>query len=88
VDLLGVVPVDRRVAKETPEQSRAGVGDLVQRKPRPRDLGEDREQAGAGRGFEHEIGRGQLCRLGGDEAERQRRRELLEVLGFLRAACL
>ena len=50
-----------------------------------RQFGEDREQAGAGRGFEHEIGRRQHGRFGGGKAERQRRRELLEVLGFLRA---
>ena len=88
VDLLGVVPGDGRVAEQAAEKPGAGVGDLVQRQPRPGEFGEDRQQAGAGGRFEHEIGRGQRRRLGGDEAERDRRRELLEALGFLGAARL
>ena len=88
VDLLGVVPGDRNVAEQPAEQSGAGLGDLVQGKPGFGELGEDRQQPGAGRRFEHEVGRGQRRRLGSDKAECDRRRELLEVFGFLRAAGL
>ena len=88
VDLLGVVPGDSDVAEQAGEQSGARVGDLVQREPRFGELGEDRQQSGAGRRFEHEVGRGQRGRFGGDKAERDRRRELLEVFGFLGAAGL
>ena len=59
VDLLGVVAADGDVAEQAAEQSGAGVGDLVERKPRFGELGEDRQQPGAGGGFEHKIGRGQ-----------------------------
>ena len=48
VDLLGVVPADRDVAKETGEQPGARLGDLVQGKPRPGELGEDRQEARPG----------------------------------------
>ena len=88
VDLLGVVAGDVDVAEQAGEQAGAGVGDLVQGEPRFRQLGEDRQQAGAGGGFEHQVGRGQHGRFGGDKAERDRRRELLEMLGFLGAAGL
>ena len=86
VDLLGVVPADRGLAKQPGEEAGARVGDLVEDEWHPRELGEDREHAGAGRGFEHQVGRGQHCRFGCHEAERQRCRELLKLLGFLRAA--
>jgi hypothetical protein len=46
------------------------------------------QQPRAGGGFQHEVGRGQSSRFGGGEAERDRRRELLEVLGFLGPARL
>ena len=88
VDLLGIVAGDFDAAEQAAEQSGAGVGDLVQREPRFGEFGKDRQQAGAGRGFEDEIGRCQRGRFGGDKAERDRRRELLEMLGFLRAAGL
>jgi hypothetical protein len=88
MDLLGVVAADLGVAEQAREQSGAGVGDLGQDQPRPGDLGEDREHAGAGRGFEHQVGRCEHRRFGGGEAEGDRRRKLLELLGFLRAAGL
>ena len=90
LDLLGVLlaPADHGIVEQAAEQPGAGVGDLVQGEPRFRQFGEDREQAGAGRRFEHEIDRGRRCRLGGNKAKRNRRRELLEVLGFLQAAHL
>ena len=88
VDLLGVVPGDRNVAEQAAEQSGARVGDLVQGETGSRQLDEDRQQAGAGRRFEHQVGWDQRGGLGCGEAERDRRRELLQVLGFLRAARL
>ena len=88
MDLLGVVPGNHDIAEQAAEQSRAGLSDLVQDQPCFRQLGEDREQAGAGRGFENDVAGGQRCGLGDDKAECQRRRELLEVFGFLRAAGL
>jgi hypothetical protein len=89
VDLLGVVPGDRgRVAKQPAEQPGAGLGDLVEKKPRPGELGKDRQQPGSGRWFEQQIGGGQRRRRGGDKAECQRCRELLQPRGFFRAARL
>ena len=86
MDLLGVVPCDGRgVAEQAAEQPGARLGDLVQGEPRFGELGEDRQQPRAGGRFQHEVGRSQRSRLGGDEAERDRRRELLEALGFLGA---
>ena len=88
VDLLGVVPGDGNVAEQAAEQAGARVGDLVQGALRFGELGEDRQQAGAGRRFQNDVAGGQRSGLGGDKAECQRRRELLEVFGFLRAAGL
>ncbi|MGH7113377.1 MAG: hypothetical protein ACREE9_02665 [Stellaceae bacterium] len=85
VDLFGVVPADRDIAEQAPEKTGAGLGDLVQGQARFGDFGEDREQPGAGGGFEHEVGCGHRGGFGGDKAERDWRRELLEALGFLRA---
>ena len=88
MDLLGVVAGDRDIAEQAAEQPGAGLGDLVEGKARFRQLGEDRQHAGAGRRFENDVAGGQRCGLGGGKAERDRRRELLEVLGFLGAAGL
>src|SRR3546814_5081709 len=54
VDLLGVVPGDRRLAVETGQESGAGLGGLVERQRGPGHLCEDGEQAGAGRRFHDE----------------------------------
>ena len=83
MDLLGVVAADFDAAEQAAEQSGARVGDLVETKRRFRELGEDRQQARAGRRFEDEVGRRQHRRFGGGEAERYRRRELLQLFGFL-----
>jgi hypothetical protein len=79
VDLLRVVAADLDPTEQAAEQRGARVGDLVKRQPRFRELGEDRQQARAGRRLEDEVCRRQCCRLGGGEAERYRRRELLEL---------
>jgi len=79
VDLLGVVAADLEAAEQAAEQPGARVGYLVERKPRFRELGEDRQETRAGRRLEDEVGRRQHRRFGGGEAERYRRRELLEL---------
>lgn len=88
VDLLGVVPADGNTAEQTIEKTGAGVGDFVEREMCFCQLGKDGQQPGAGRRFQHEIGCRHCGCLGGGEAERDRRRKLLEVLGFLGAAGL
>jgi hypothetical protein len=84
VDLLGVVPRDRNLAKETAEEGGPRIGNLVEDEPRLRELGEDRQKTGAGGGFQNDVGRSEGRGLGCYKAERDRRRELLEALGFLR----
>ena len=88
VDLLSVVSVNHDIAEQPAEQLGAGLGDLVQGEPCFRQLGENRQQAGAGRGLKHKVGRCQGGCFGGDKAERDRCRELLQMLRFLRAAGL
>ena len=56
VDLLGVVAGDSDVAEQPAEETGAGLGDLVQGEPGFGQLGEDRQHAGAGRGFEDQVG--------------------------------
>jgi hypothetical protein len=74
VDLLRVVPGHGRcVAEEATEEPGAGLRDLVEKQPRAGELGKDRQEPCSGGGFEDQVGRGQRCRLGGDEAERDRR---------------
>ncbi len=58
---------------------------LVEHEPGPGHLGEDGEQAGAGGGFEHGVGRGERRSRRGDETERQWRRELLQGLALVGA---
>ena len=86
VDLRGVEAGQRSGGKQAREEIGAEVREFVERERSPGGLSEDGKKAGAGRGFENEIaGRD---RGGGErgEAERQRRRELLEILTVLRPA--
>ena len=73
VDLLGVVAGDSDVAEQSAEETGAGLGDLVQGEPGFGELGENRQQPGAGGRFQHDIAGGQRCRLGSDKAECDRR---------------
>ena len=57
VDMRRIVAGDRRRGKQRAEQLGAGLGEFVENEPRAGELGEDGEQAGAGRGLQHEIGR-------------------------------
>ena len=79
VDLRRVEAGDGDGRKEVVEQRRAGLGQLVQHERAAGDLGEDGEQAGAGRRLQHAIGRRDGGCGAGREAERDRRRELLEA---------
>ena len=76
---------------ETPGNSRSRraareFGKLVEDERCAGHLGEDGEQAGAGRRLQHEIARRERGREAGDKAERDRRRELLKGLALLGAA--
>jgi hypothetical protein len=71
--------------EEVVEQRRACLGQLVQHERTAGDLGEDGEQSGAGRGFQHVIGRRNGRRGRDREAKRDRRRELLQRLALLGA---
>ena len=68
------------------EQPGAGLGQFVQDERAAGQLGEDGEQAGAGRRLQHEIGGRDRGGGGGGEAERDRRRELLKRLALFGAA--
>ncbi|CEG10271.1 hypothetical protein BN961_03709 [Afipia felis] len=72
--------------KEGGDECGPGFGEFVEDKRAAGDLGEDGEQAGAGRWFEHAIGGCDGGRSDRGQAERDRRRELLEGLRLLGAA--
>lgn len=86
VDLGRVEAGDGQGRKEGREQPGAHLGQLVEDERAAGDLGQNGEEAGPGRGFEHTVGRGD--RGGGHcrQAKRDRGRELLEGLRFLGAA--
>jgi len=88
MDLLRVVPGGIDAAEQTAEETGARVGNFVENEPRPGQLGEDRQQPRAGGWFQHDVGGSERGRLGRDEAERDRRRELLQLFGFLGSARL
>ncbi len=67
------------------EKIDARVGELVQREAAARDLREDRQKAGPGRGLEDEVTGRDLGCCHCSQSHGQRRRELLEALHFLRA---
>ena len=86
VDLRGVEARDRQSRKEGGQEIAARLGELVEAEGAAGDLGEDGEQAGTGRRLQHDIVRSD--RGGGrrNEAQGDRRRELLEGLALLGAA--
>ena len=83
-----VVPGGIDAAEQTAEETGARVGNFVENEPCPGQLGEDRQQPRAGGWFQHDVGGSERGRLGRDEAERDRRRELLQLFGFLGSARL
>jgi hypothetical protein len=69
VDLRGVEARDGNGRKERGEQIGAGLGQFVEEERAAADLGQDGEQAGAGRRLQHDVAR--QC----DRRRRQRRRD-------------
>ena len=86
VDLGGVEARDGDGRKEGGEQRRSCLGQLVQDKRAAGNLGEDGEEAGSGRRLQHAVRRPDGGCGEGREAERGRRRELLEGLALGGAA--
>ena len=86
VDMGGVVLCHRRPRKQLLQERVANGGIFVEGEARMGKLGEDREQAGPGRRFEHEIAGHYPGGAGRDIGERHRRGELLERLAFFGAS--
>ena len=86
VDMRSVVAGDGAIAEQAGQHLGADLGQLVENQAGAARLGLDREQAGPGGGFEHQVARPDRGRDGGDEAQPGRRRELLERLRRLRPA--
>ena len=86
VDMGRVVLRDGNVRKEPTEHGCAAVGEFVQDEAASRQFREDGEKARAGRRLQHEIGVRDRGGRGGGEAERDRRRELLQRLALFGAA--
>ena len=86
VDLGRIEACDRKGWKEGREKRAARLGQLVEMEPASGNFGENGEQAGAGRRFQHDIVHGD--RGGGRRGESQgdRRRELLEGLALFGTA--
>ena len=88
VDVSGVMPGDRDTGKELVQQPGASLGQFVQDEPAACELREDREQPGPCRGLEHDIGRSDCGRRGGNEGKLDRRGELLQCLALLGSTCM
>ena len=86
VDVRRIEAGDGNVREQLVEETGAGVGKFVEDKRCAGHLGEDGEQAGAGRRLQHEIAGRERGREAGDKAERDRRRELLKRLALFGAA--
>ena len=86
VNLRRVESGGANVREQPVEQAGAGLGQFVEDKRSAREFGQNGEQAGPGRRFQHAVGwRDRSCRAGG-KPQRDRRRELLERLALLGAA--
>jgi hypothetical protein len=85
VDMRRIKARDGDAGKQMAQQSGAGFREFVEDERTAGKLGEDGEQSGPSGRLQHEVGRSD--RRYGDrcEAERDRRRELLECLALLRA---
>ncbi|CEG06714.1 hypothetical protein BN961_00084 [Afipia felis] len=86
VDLSRVEARDGQSRKEGREKRGARLGQLVEHERAAGDLGQDGEESGAGRGLQHAVGRRNRGGCHRCNAQRNRRREPLEGLRFLRAA--
>ena len=77
VDVGRVVPRDHNIGKQQCEQIGARARQLVQSEARACKFGKDRQQAGARRRFQNQIGCVDRSRGSSRKSERNRRRELL-----------
>ena len=84
VDLLGVEAGDRRLRKQRRKHGVASFGELVERERGSRDLGMDGKKSGARRRLEHDLSGAHLRGEAQEKAKAERRRELLELVAFLR----
>jgi hypothetical protein len=85
VDAGGIEARDADIREEMAEQAGARLGELVQDERGAGKLGEDGEQPGAGRRLEDMVGGDNRRGRARDEGQRNRRRELLQLLALDRA---
>jgi hypothetical protein len=86
VDMGRIEAGDGNAWEQVVEESGPRFSKLIEDERCAGHLGEDGEQAGAGRRLQHEIGGSRRGGEAGDKAERNRRRELLKSLALLGAA--
>jgi hypothetical protein len=86
VDVCGVEARHRGAGKEERKKSSAGFGELVENERRARQLGQDGEQARAGRRLQHYVGRGDRGRGTRRKPKYDRCAELLKRFALFRAA--
>ena len=86
VNMRSVMPGDVDAAEQLIEQACASISELIEMQLRASELGINRKEPRASRGFEHEIVGRDRRRYAGDETEFDRRGELLERLALLGAA--
>jgi hypothetical protein len=82
VDLCRIGARHGDIREEMGEQAGAYLGQLVEHERGSGQLGKDGEQPGPGRWFKDTVGRRDRCRGTDCQAERERRRELLERLAL------
>ena len=85
VDLRRVEARDGKAGKQPGEKPGAGIGEFVEGERAAGELGEDRKKARAGRGLQNKVGRRDRGGGRGAEAERDRRRKLLQGLALFGA---
>ncbi len=86
VDVRGVKAGDGDAGEQMAQQPSARLGQFIQHERPAREFGENGEQPGASRRFQHEIGGCDRRGGAGRQAESDRRRELLKRLALLGAA--
>ena len=88
VDLRRVVARNGEIREQQAEEIGANVGEFVERKRHAVPLGENRQQPRASRRLENDVALNDCTRDRRDEAEAERRRELLIRLALIGAARL
>ena len=85
VDLRRVEARDGKAGEKPGEKPGAGIGEFVEGERAASELGEDREEARAGRGLQNKVGRRDRGGSRGAEAERDRCGKLLQRLALFGA---